>query len=129
MITKDQIKAVIPKERVAKWFEDNPDFAKVSSAIKDSTINAVYAKLVDDLYSQAQNDLPALLANVRLSSGAAQTPVASNVKQVLGNTPAFVVFYDNFSLLFSMLIASIVAVFTFAMKLIATLLCWFLAKL
>ncbi|MFH0973725.1 MAG: hypothetical protein V1817_02990, partial [Candidatus Micrarchaeota archaeon] len=128
-VTKKQIENFVTEERVAKWFEGNPEFTKLSSSIKNATVKSVRDRLMNDLYSQIQNDLPALLANVRVGGAQSSTVQASGVKQVLGQTPAFVAFYNNFSMLTAIFIASLVACFAFFVKAIASTLCWLLAKL
>ncbi|MEM0475855.1 MAG: hypothetical protein QW343_03610 [Candidatus Norongarragalinales archaeon] len=129
-VNKQQIESVITEQRVAQWFEGVTAFSALNASVRNATIAAVRSKLVADLHSKIQEDLPILLANVRLGGATQQSGVGvAAVKQALGQTPAFVAFYNNFALLMSVFIASIVAVFAFVIKLVATLLCWLLAKL
>ena len=107
-----QIESVVTEERVSAWIDGVPGLS-IPQAQHDAVVKAVRAKAVTDLYA----------------SGGASPASAGGVRQALGNTPAFVAFYNNFALLSSLLIASFVAVFTFVIKLVSTLLCWLLAKL
>lgn len=115
----------ITEQRVRSWFEGIPDFNKLSDKIQTSTITGVRKNLTKDL----RNELPDLLSNIQISSGTPSDGGTDAVKQALGQTPAFVAFYNNFALLMAVSVASIVAVFAFVIKLVATLLCWLLAKL
>ncbi len=121
LVTPAMIRSVVTNESVAKWFKDIPEFKKLSTTMQDAIVAAVYAK--------AQSDLPALLADVQVGETQAPTVQASGIKQVLGQTPAFVAFYNNFSMLTAIFIASLVACFAFFIKAIASVLCWLLAKL
>lgn len=135
-VTKEQLAAVITKERVDAALEKIPGWNSIAN-------RSVYAadvrkQLIDDLHKNIGKDVMSLLSGVmaQANATASATPsvaagelLPSAVKKVLGQTPAFVVFYDNFALLMSVLIASIVSFFGFLMKIIATAICWLLTKL
>lgn len=130
-VNRQQMESMVTEQRVAKWTEGVPAFAALNGSTRNATVTAIRAKVVNDLYASVHEDLPVLLSNIRLggSGSASSSAVSGGVKQALGQTPAFVAFYNNFALLTSIFIASVVSVFAFVIKLVATLLCWLLARL
>ncbi len=122
---KQSVKSFVTTERVRGWFNGTPEFDRVSPAIQTGIVAGVQKKLVAELPS----DLSDMFSNIPITGGISSPGAAATARQALSTTPAFAAFYNNFSLLMAIFVASVVAVFAFLMKLISTLFCWLLAKL